>query len=434
MALQLNRKYANLPDLDSAPDVYETPELTDDNSTTLGHARSDSTVSNKENDFIENESSEISRSRLPLHEARLHFAPAIIDAQNVDFSDRLTAKRKSYKASSRRLKRKEIDTPQFEESSDEETESFGKKLARLKREIEDVKEFSRLQAGKNAINTDRTMELDPDVTALCKAMDEISSLQSTANQGYKGKLIKDLGSGIKINGPPQQPQSSEEPTTYTVTYAPVYQQSHALAKAANFDSRLSMLEKVLGVNTIEESSLIENGPRKAVLPSLEKIQKQVSVLSNSTPSSLDTMSRQIRKLTQEAEKLGNAQKVANIAQKALNTGEEISPKIEEDSELLMKVNALYGALPVIEKLRPILPSLLDRLHSLRAIHAAAATTKSALDQIDREQVKIADDIRNWQEGLSKMEKTMSEAEATMNSNVNFMREWVKALENNLATL
>ncbi|POS84192.1 hypothetical protein EPUL_002123 [Erysiphe pulchra] len=434
MALQLNRKYANLPYLDSAPDVYETPELTDDNSTTVGRARSDSNASYKEHDFTDINSSGISRSRLSLNEARLHFAPAIIDAENVDFSDRLTAKRKSYKASSRRLKRKETDTLQFEESSDEETESFGRKLARLKREVEDLKEFSKIQAGKKVINQSGAMDLDADVTALCKALDEISSLQSTANQGYNGKLTKDLGSGIRINGPSQQPQSVEEPATYTVTYAPVYQQSHALAKAANFDSRLALLEKVLGVNTIEESSLIDNRSRKAVIPSLEKIQKQVSVLSNSTPSSLDTMSRQIRQLTQEAEKLENAQKAANVTQKVLNTGEEISSKNEEDSELVMKVNALYGALPVIEKLRPILPSLLDRLHSLRAIHAAAATTKSTLDQIDREQVKIADDIRDWQEGLSKMEKTMSEAETTMNSNVCVMKEWIRVLENNLAAL
>ncbi|KAJ3579293.1 hypothetical protein NPX13_g1276 [Xylaria arbuscula] len=31
--MAVNRKYADLPDLDSAPDIYETPELTDDNST-----------------------------------------------------------------------------------------------------------------------------------------------------------------------------------------------------------------------------------------------------------------------------------------------------------------------------------------------------------------------------------------------------------------
>lgn len=434
MALQLNRKYANLPDLDSAPDVYETPELTDDNSTTVGRARSDSNSSDKDHEFTENGSSGISRSKLPLQEARLHFAPAVIDAENVDFSDRLTAKRKSYKASSRRLRRKETDTLQFEESSDEEIESFGRKLARLKREIEDVKELSKIHRGEKSIHQDEAIDWDADVTSLCKALDEISSLQSTANQDYNAKLTKDLGSGIKINAPPNQSQSVEQSATYTVTYAPIYQQSHALAKAANFDSRLALLEKVLGVNIMEESSLIENGSRKAVLPLLEKIQKQVSVLSNSTPSSLDAMSQQIRKLTQEAEKLENAQKPANLPQKALNTGKEISSKIEEDSELVMKVNSLYGALPVIEKLRPILPSLLDRLHSLRAIHSAAATTKSALDQIDREQVKIADDIRNWQEGLSRMEKTMSEAEATMNSNVHFMKEWVKALENNLAAL
>lgn len=118
----------------------------------------------------------------------------------------------------------------------------------------------------------------------------------------------------------------------------------------------------------------------------------------------------------------------------MNKDEELTPKIEEDSELVMKLNALYGALPVIEKMRPILPSLLDRLHSLRAIHASAATTKSALDKIDREQLEIADDIKKWQEGLSRMEKTMSEAEATMNSNIRFMNEWMKKLEENMTSL
>ncbi|KAI6249980.1 hypothetical protein HI914_01544 [Erysiphe necator] len=434
MALQLNRKYANLPDLDSAPDVYETPELTDDNSTTVGRARSESNASSRENDFAETDRCGISKSRLPFHEARLQFAPAIIDAQNVDFSDRLTAKRKSYKASSRNLRKRESDTLQLEDSSDEETESFGKKLARLKREVEEIKEISRAWAEKETTNQDGIVDLGADVSALSKALDEISCLQMTGRQSHISKLTKDLGSGIKVNRSPHRSQCDEEPATYTVTYAPVYQQSHALAKAANFDSRLAMLEKVLGINAVDELSLIDNGSRKAVIPSLEKLQKQVSVLSNSTPSSLDGISREIRKLTQEAQKLESARKAANIAQKTMNKDEELTPKIEEDSELVMKLKALYGALPVIEKMRPILPSLLDRLHSLRAIHASAATTKSALDKIDREQLEIADDIKKWQEGLSRMEKTMSEAEATMNSNIRFMNEWMKKLEENMTSL
>ena len=33
LAMSSSRKYAGLPDLDIAPDIYETPELTDDAST-----------------------------------------------------------------------------------------------------------------------------------------------------------------------------------------------------------------------------------------------------------------------------------------------------------------------------------------------------------------------------------------------------------------
>ena len=44
----------------------------------------------------------------------------------------------------------------------------------------------------------------------------------------------------------------------------------------------------------------------------------------------------------------------------------------------------------------LLPHLLDRLRSLRVIHADAATTKFTLDQIDKQQDEMAEDIKKWQ--------------------------------------
>ncbi|ESZ95565.1 hypothetical protein SBOR_4045 [Sclerotinia borealis F-4128] len=433
----LNRKYAALPDLDSAPDIYETPELTEDNSTApTGRPRSQSTSSSYQ-DFDEDDDDlgGISRSRLHPDEARSHFSPAQIDARDVDFSDRVTAKRKSYKASSRRHRKRQDGTEEFGDFSDDDDddgESLERKLARLRREIEEVKEeYGKRTQEKRDTGVDGESNDVDDIAALSKLLDGISVNQGDQITSAGARLAKDLGTGIKANGPPQTSQGTGEPSTYTVTYAPTYQQSHALAKAADFDGRLALLEKVLGLNSTMDST---NGST-AVLPTLDILERQVSILTESTPSSLDSISRRVRTLTQEAEKLEESRKSAKAAQDSLKSArEEIASEDKDDSEQISKINALYGTLPTIENLAPLLPSLLDRLRSLRAIHADAATASENLDIVEQRQVEMSNDIKKWQEGLEKVEEAIKQGETVMGGNMQVVEGWVKDLEDKMSKL
>ncbi|CAG8951214.1 hypothetical protein HYFRA_00007961 [Hymenoscyphus fraxineus] len=429
------RKYASLIDVDSsAPDIYETPELTDDNSTApTGRAYSHSTSSSHKEFEDEDDTPGISRSRLHPDEARNHFEPAQIDARDVDFSDRVTAKRKSYKASSRRQKIREDGTEEYGDiSDDEDGQSLERKVARLKREIEEVKaEVGRRQAEKE--KTGQVDEnLEPDVAELSKILDGISLGNGETQPSATAKFTKDLGTGVKANGPPQTTQGTGEPTTYTVTYAPTYQQSHALAKAADFDARLALLERALELDPIAASS---NGAPKAILPTLETLQRQVTLISESTPSSLDSISRRVRTLTSEAERLKESRKAAKAAQDALRAaGGGDSSEDDEDSEQIAKVHALYGTLPTIESLAPLLPPLLDRLRSLRAIHADAATAGENLDEVEKKQIAMAEEIKKWREGLEKVEEALNQSGAVMGGNMKVVEGWVKDLEQKMEKL
>jgi len=438
MGMALNRKYAALPDLDSAPDIYETPELTDDNSTApTGRARSDSTSSSyKDFDEEEEDSPGISRSRLHPDEARTLFSPAQIDARDVDFSDRVTAKRKSYKASTRRQRKREDGVEEYGDfSDDEDSEGLARKLARLKREIEEVKEeYGKRQTEKNEADGEETVDFGQDVTDLNRMLDGMY-IQKGANKSAGAKFAKDLGTGIKANGPPQTSPAGGDSATYTITYAPTYQQSHALAKAADFDGRLALLEKALGISAAELPSSTANGVPKPILPTLDTLQRQISVISESTPSSLDSISRRVRALTQEAERLEDSRKAAKLAQDALRAaGGDIASEDGEDSEQVAKINALYGTLPTIENLAPLLPSLLDRLRSLRAIHADAATASDSLDRVERQQTEMAADIKKWREGLEKVEEALKQGETTMSGNMKAVEGWVKELEQKMEQL
>lgn len=361
--------------------------------------------------------------------ARNVFSPAQIDARDADFSDRISGKRKSYKASTRRQQRRADGTEEYGDFNDEdERESLERKLARLKREIEEVREeYDRRNAESK--DADGKQDVDEhDITSLSSTLDGLSAIQAKA-AGTGGKFAKDLGTGIKANGPPQRVQGTGEPATYTVTYAPTYQQSHALAKAADFDARLALLEKTLGLSSSALPMADETRIPKAILPTLETLQRQISLLSDATPSSLDSISRRVRTLTQEADRLDESRKAAKAARDALKSaGGDIVEEEGEDSEQVSKINALYGTLATIENLAPLLPSLLDRLRSLRAIHADAATASESLERAEKKQADMAGEIKKWSAGLEKVEEAMKNAETIMGGNMKVLEGWVKELE------
>ncbi|KAI1078270.1 Dynamitin-domain-containing protein [Whalleya microplaca] len=426
--MALNRKYAALPDLDSAPDIYETPELTDDTSTiptTAGRSQSDNEFDEDEDD----DAGSISHSRLRINEARSRFLPSQVDARDVDFSDRLNGKRKSYKASSRRQRILEDGTEQIGDLSDEgEGEDLERKIARLKREIEEAKEeYGKQKAEPKGATPDQ----DTDLVSLSQALDEISAVSE------KGITTRALPT--RTTHKPAQEQAegltlSADGATYTVTYAPNYEQSHALAKAADFDRRLVLLEKAIGITSSATSELENNGLPRAIMPTLDTLQNQILTLSEASTSSLDSISRRVRTLTQEAEQLEKSRKAAKAAQDALASSGGPPPEDADDSEQTAKVNALYGTLPTIENLTPLLPPLLDRLRSLRAIHTEAATASDTLERIESSQSEMASDIKQWREGLEKIETAMGEGETAMTANMKVVDGWVKELEAKIVKL
>ncbi|KAI2602363.1 Dynamitin-domain-containing protein [Hypoxylon sp. NC1633] len=427
--MTLNRKYAALPDLDSAPDIYETPELTDDNSTiltTAGRSQSD-------NEFDEDEDDDapgISHSRLRIDQARSRFLPTQVDARDVDFSDRLNGKRKSYKTSSRRQRILDDGTEQLGDLSDDEAgdEDLERKIARLKREIEEAKE----EYGKRAADPKGAApDQDIDLVSLSQALDEMSTLPERITATKSSQAVTTVQQTTEEGRVPTH--SVLDGVTYTVTYAPSYEQSHALAKAADFDRRLYLLEKAIGITSSATPELEGNSLPRAIMPTLDTLQSQILTLSEASTSSLDSISRRVRTLTQEAEQLEKSRKAAKAAQDSLASSGG-SPVEADDSEQTAKINALYGTLPTIESLAPLLPPLLDRLRSLRAIHADAATASDILERIEKSQSEMAADIKTWRDGLEKIETAMSEGDTAMKANTEVVEGWVRDLEAKVAKL
>lgn len=378
-------------------------------------------------DIDEDETGGISRSRLRINEARSRFLPANADANGVDFSNRVDGKRMLYRASSRRQRILEDGTRELGDfSDDDDEERLERRIARLKREVEEAKEDYDRQTSAVTVQTDDAGPNDERLETLSRVLDGISN-----PTGFGAVLGTSKPAPEDKTGGTGESAAAEGPT-YTVTYAPSYQQSHALAKAADFDRRLVMVEQALGISS---SSMLEagrDGLPRAILPTLDTMEKQISTLSQASTANLDAISRRVRTLATEQDKLNDAREKAKALREELGKHAPTSPT--DDSEQEAKINALYGILPTIEGLTPMLPPLLDRLRSLRAIHADAATASQTLERIEAQQADMTGELKQWRDGLEKMEGAMRNGDAAVKDNVKVMEGWVKDLEERMAKL
>jgi nuclear migration protein JNM1 len=197
-----------------------------------------------------------------------------------------------------------------------------------------------------------------------------------------------------------------------------------MIRVAQFDQRLTLLEKVLGVSASAVVNVDRQLPSNAMIPTLDELSRQMGVLNTSTIASLDAASRRVKQLLSDAEKLADARKAA----KSMTVDDGSSIDSLENEETISKINALYGVLPTIEKTTPLLFAILDRLRSLRAIHQDAATSSETLKKIESRQDEIGAEIKTWEESLVNMEGLVKEGQGTIESNMGKVEGWVKELE------
>ena len=368
----------------------------------------------------------------------------------MDFSDRIDSKRKAYKTSSRRRRKGddgEEDLGDFSDEEDATAESLQRRIARLQREAEELKaEVARRRATPSlAVGEDGENDADKDsLLDLGNALKTLDAISATGSMTAEMRLAQKLSTSIDApptatNGVVIKPEDTQS-TSYTITYTPQYRHNHDLAKAVDFDNRLILLESLLGIDALPLPTQDRNST-KPILPTLNNLDRQISSLTTTSASALDGMSKQVRQLTQDAERLDEIRKAAKSSRETLKASNRDSssptrPTVSKatateglaDPEQISKINALYGTLPTIESLAPLLPSVLDRLRSLRLIHADAASASQSLGDVEKRQAEIGEEIKSWRKGLEKVEGLMKDSEMTMGGNTKIVEGWVKELE------
>jgi nuclear migration protein JNM1 len=238
--------------------------------------------------------------------------------------------------------------------SDSEEETFERKLARLRREAEElrVELEQRKQGDSSHTPTDQegvTKGQPPEdgLLELSRALDNMyTSTQSRVSTGTALSAdssllekISTVSSAVlsSTDGTLSQTAVSQQPTNAF----PITSPSSLLQNAASFDSRLTLVEAALGVSTSSNPFIpepqTEDPPLQPVLPTLDHLASRLSALAGllgttasafstsstnaltlSTNPNIEALSSRIKRLTVDAEALATARKRAIEASNRAN--------------------------------------------------------------------------------------------------------------------
>lgn len=424
----------------------------------------------------------------------MHFLRASVNARDVDFSDTIATKRKSYRTRTLRTRRRigrdgEIEEVVVGDSDEDEDpeESFARKLARLRREAEDLKqeleERRKKQQEGSQEGRKEEVEEDESLEELSRTLDALRASAkgagATTSYSAESALKKKLASE---DGKTDAAEKREKREPSAAKSTPSSETSGLLAHAASFDERLSLIEAAMGISTSSNPfvpSADGEPPLRPILPTLEQLTSQLAALSSAlgepapvsavttsgaittstapTTSNIETLTSRIKKLTSDADALAAARNraaaAAAEARRQQDAAAEADPTItsprpgssssaqqqqqalqQQRDEQTSKIQALYATLPTIQSLHPLLPSVLERLRSLRALHAGAAQASETLDALEKDQAEMSKEIEAWREGLRVVESKTKENEEAMKKNLDVVGPWVRELEERLKRL
>jgi nuclear migration protein JNM1 len=433
-------KYAGLIDVDdSTPEIYETPGLTDDASTIQTNTVPTGSPTASE----DGDDDRLDRQRIDQDSARRRFEPSLVSARDVNFSDTVAAgKRQSYRTRSRRRRRAYDE----ESGSESEEETLQGRIARLKREAEEV----RIMLAKRDEAEEKDEKEGNEIDELDELLRGLKAPSTSAGKSEDAFLASLSQKPQPTSTEAPQPQPSQTSTTNAI---------------ASISDRLSALETTLGLPSID--------PSTSILPTLSTLTTQLSTLTallTPTPNTstttttaqtlnLDTLSHRLQSLTTTATTLTKSRKDALSALQDLHDSRqrlllshtrgskppqtqlaEISNQENNLhnnlflSEQSAKISALYQVLPTITKLQPLLPVVLERLRSLSVIHAGAGEARGELEELVARQGEMGREIGRWREAVEKVEGEIEGLKGGLREEVQGISGMVGGLEERVKAL
>ncbi|KAK2467797.1 hypothetical protein APHAL10511_000092 [Amanita phalloides] len=400
----MNNKYADLPDIDTAPDIYETEDVFPTTQNTKGESSDDeggsrtgqNVRSGRHGDGASREDIDTG-SLLRADEASKHFRKA----------ERKQRGRSRILYAYPSLRSSRSSSAESASGSPRKTVPLSQRLRALQSEVAHLEE--ELADPSNKL-LQKEREENIDTGELIKGLVDIRGRieKITKHKQGRGKLIGviigERGSEIDATDEEQHVENPKGEKASVKTFV-------------DMDRRVGELESIVGSST---TALDEATPMPyPLLPLMNRLNNQLILLTQ--PRHVDSISRRLKLLLSDLDRLSVSQHHRRHPSQPSMTPSPIQEQL----------------LPILTRLNPSLPQIphiLTRLRTLSTLHNAAGEFQSTLIGLEKEGVKTRDALRDLQGALSKVEESVTENRALVKQNVEGLERRIDELARRLDSL
>ncbi|GAA5800991.1 hypothetical protein HPULCUR_006431 [Helicostylum pulchrum] len=437
----MSSKYSTLPDIDDQPDVYETPD-SNDSPPIISYENQSS------DDDEDDDSKGVVKSRVSIKEATHRFKGSIVDSTDVDFSDRLTRRKKAmYRTFVRRPPAMETNEYEILPKNLSLDETPLQKLRRLMFEVQELND--EMEKAKEPADAKETISqsdilsqiayLQSDLVRMNQQVGDVEEPSQKSNYGRSVDEAKSLIKQLEAfkNSPAVVPTTTEdEPekntkndmVTYELFYTPETAKMHKENKLSDIDERIAKIEKLVGSSAGQAlDDFPSNLASSSLINSLSKLEQQVIVLAQ--PRQLEMVARRVKVLNSDLDRLSelktgrkdtnplgfNISNSLNNQSNANNADSTHTDGISNDTET--KVNQLFATLEKVDPLLNLTPALLTRLKALQGLHTEAASFGQSVKVISEEQTRMTDELKSLTTTCDLLNKSLQDNDDSITNNI-----------------
>ncbi|OBZ89343.1 Dynactin subunit 2 [Choanephora cucurbitarum] len=441
----MTSKYSALPDIDDQPDVYETPDATDDTTNV--------SYENQSSDDDDNEN--VIKTRVSIRDASNRFRGTVVDSTDTDFSDRLTRRKKAmYRTYVRRPPAMETSEYEILPKDLSLDETPLQKLRRLMFEVQELNDEIEKQK-EEPLDTKETISQNDILSQITYLQSDLVRMNQQIGDGEEfnprsnyGKSVEEAKSLIKQleaykNIPLSQPNNesaeavqqdadfkkNSDMVTYELYYTPEAAKMQKESKLSDIDERIARIEKLVGSSSGQALDELPSTLASASLVNaLARMEQQVAVLAQ--PRQLEMVARRVKGLISDLDRLnelrsGRKETAAVMGfglSNNLNGQNNANPNADANKEgnsadVEAKVNKLFTTLEKVDPLLNLTPVLLTRLKALQGLHSEAASFGQSVKVISEEQTRMTDELKSLTSTCELLNKSLQDNDDSISGNI-----------------
>ncbi|KAF7983283.1 hypothetical protein HWV62_22935 [Athelia sp. TMB] len=393
-------KYANLPYIDTAPDVYETEDIFP-------------TTRAEDADTSDDDLS------VP---ARLVHGKGAASKEELDQSNQISPEEASKRF--KKADRKQRSRPQYayppSPDSGPNTPSnahrpipLSQRLRALQSELASLE--VELADPSNPLLAREREEDNVDPGELIRGLVDVRGRLEKISKGKegRGRLVNAVIGDGDVR-PNDKDGANEEAETDKADA--VNANAPDARSIIEMDRRVGELEKLVGSSN---TALDESTPLPPpLLPLISRLNSQLTLLTQ--PRHIDSISRRLKLLLTDLDRASASQQHSSHRRQNSQPGSSPAPTSAMQEQLLPLLTRLGPTLPQI-------PHILTRLRTLSALHTSASEFQDTLEGLEEEQKKMREALTELDEAVGTVEESLEENQGLVKGNISGLEERVEAL-------